>query len=102
MKKLIAVTGIILIGCVCLGAAFAPQQTVETGAAASTDQVENEYIVKAENGKIAIYRTDSDSPLYTTDALVSTPPKADLETLPAGITVRDERELRQILQDYCS
>ena len=59
MKKLIAVTGIILIGCVCLGAAFAPQQTVETGAAASTDQVENEYIVKAENGKIAIYRTAS-------------------------------------------
>ncbi len=102
MKKLIAVTGIILIGCVCLGAAFAPQQAAQTSAAASPDQAESEYLVKAENGKIAIYKTDSDSPLYTTDALVSTLPKADIEKLRAGIAVKDERELRRILQDYCS
>ena len=105
MKKLIAITGIILIGCVCIGAAFAPKDNPVQSTSASpesTEKTDSGYIIRAENGKIAVYRKNASEPLYTTDALVASLPRSDIDRLSSGIEVENERELRLVLQDYCS
>ena len=61
---------------------------------------EIQYTIRAYEGKIGVFREDSDSPNQTLDIPLSTLPQADRDALSAGITVTGNTALRRILEDY--
>lgn len=105
MKKLIGITGIILIGCVCVSSLYAPkanaaftaEQTVQAQASS-----EESFVVKSENNFIVVYRKGESTPYLTTQSRVDSLPKSDIMQLKSGIEVVGEKNLRKLLEDYCS
>ncbi len=104
MKKLIliAVTGVILISCVIIGAA-ATGSAVESGASVSeTAEEEKEFVITSEHGRLVVYRSGENEPFLTTDTFTSSLPRADKRKIDEGIEVKGEENLRRALEDYCS
>ncbi len=103
MKRLVCITGVILIGCVCVMTFFAPQTSAEVQEInqqnLSTEQV---YVIKSENNRIVVYKKGDLSPFLTTNTLTSTLPKSDIMSLNKGIEVIGEIKLKKSLEDYCS
>lgn len=108
MKKLILITGIILISYVVLTAvitsnAAKTKDVQETQAQTTVTQSAVEptvYIVKSEDNRVVVYLNGV---LYLkTDALVSNLPKSDKNRLEEGIVIKSKEELKSILEDYCS
>lgn len=105
MKKLIGITGIILIGCVCVSSLYAPkanaaftaEQTVQAQASS-----EESFVVKSENNFIVVYRNGESTPYLTTQSRADSLPKSDIMQLKSGIEVVGEKNLRKLLEDYCS
>lgn len=60
------------------------------------------YKIKNYNGNIAVFNSESSSPLRITSVTVEELPPADQELLKKGIDVSSEEELITILEDYCS
>ena len=58
-----------------------------------------EYTVKSYEGKIGIF-SENGTLLQVIDVYIKTLPKADRSLLEKGILVRDEAELRSIIEDY--
>lgn len=105
MKKLVLITGIILMVCLFTSVYASPAATVETGAGISEEEKENEnevFVLKSENNRIVVYRFGEEKPYMTTDTLVSTLPKGDIMLLEKGIEVKGEENLRKSLEDFCS
>ena len=104
MKKLICITGIILIGCVCISTIYAPSTMAET----YTEQTQHNtalndvFIIKSENNRIVVYKKGESTPYITTDTLTSGLPKGDILQLQEGIEVKGEAKLKKSLEDYCS
>ena len=106
MKRIICITGIILIACVITGAVVEENkvasadytQTYSTAVTESTPI----YIIKAENGLLTVYRKGEASPYITTETHVSNLPKSDRNILEKGIEVQGDTQLRKALEDYCS
>lgn len=99
MKKLIAVTGVILIAYVVFSAsAGSVPNTGHSGADDAETAVV--YTMRDENGRVVVYRNDD---VYlTTNTRVSDLPKSDRVKLQNGITVFSEKELKRLVEDYCS
>lgn len=112
MKKLIAITAVILFGCLFINSFSATQETENT-----TEQVivyneketSNEngadkqtFIIKAENGEIVVYEKGAASPYMQTGALVKGLPKGDIMRLEKGIEIIGKENLKKYLEDYCS
>lgn len=112
MKKLIAVTAVILFGCFFIGSFSATQdvkkgteQTIiynENETADQSDEFKQVYIIKAENGRLAVYRKGDAKPYMQTDTFVKALPKGDIMRLEKGIEVTGEENLKRYLEDYCS
>ena len=114
MKKLIGITGIILISCVVISVVFAPQMsaesTVESNVNSATNQYERAdgnnskeiYIIKAENDEIVVYEQGQELPLITKKISISSLPKGDILRLKDGIVIIGREKLRRALEDYCS
>lgn len=109
MKKLVLITGIILMVCLFTSVYASPAATVETGAGISEEEKteekgnENEvFVLKSENNRIVVYRFGDETPYMTTDTFVSTLPKGDIMLLEKGIEVKGEENLRKSLEDFCS
>ncbi len=105
MKRLIGITGIILIGCVCISSIFAQPAAADTSDTAKTVQVQTaseEFLLKAENNRLVVYRVGQASPYLTTDTKIDSLPKSDAVALESGVEVHSEQKLRRILEDYCS
>lgn len=106
MKKIICITGIILIACVITGAvieensvtSFAQTEPYSTAVTESTPI----YIIKAENGLLTVYRKGETSPYLTTQTHISNLPESDKNILKKGIEIQGETQLRKSLEDYCS
>ena len=60
------------------------------------------YLVKTYNGKIGIFRAETDKPFRVLDVNVNSLPKADQELLRSGISVQSSEELQTIIEDYVS
>ncbi len=60
------------------------------------------YYVKEYDGKIAVFTDLTKPPVEITDTQVFTFPQADIDLLMAGIKVDSEKELKRLLEDYCS
>ena len=105
MKKLVLITGIILMVCLFTSVYATPAATVGTDATATdVNKVsENEvFVLKSENNHIVVYKFGENTPCMTTDTLVSTLPKGDIMLLEKGIEVKGEENLKKSLEDYCS
>lgn len=112
MKKLIAVTAVILFGCLFIGS-FSATQDVQNGTeqnimyneketADQADEVYQVFIIKAENGRLAVYKKGDTKPYMQTDTFVKALPKGDILRLEKGIEVTGEENLKRYLEDYCS
>lgn len=103
MKKLVAVTGMILISCVCLGSLYTQTGAARPHTAVSAEQTTAEgYYVRDFNGNIAVFVSGSDKPFKVTSTRTSTLPKPDIIKLKNGIYAQNKQELERILEDYCS
>lgn len=113
MKKLIAITAVILFGCLFAGSFSATkdaqnktEQTViyynEKETTGKTDEENQVYIIKAEDGKLTVYEKGGTSPYMQTDTYINTLPKGDILRLEKGIEVTGRENLKKYLEDYCS
>lgn len=112
MKKLIAVTAVILLGCLFIGAFSATQDvkndTKQTGiynekeTAGQTAEVNQVYVIKAENGRLTVYKKGEAKPYMQTDTYIKVLPKGDILRLEKGIEVTGDENLKRYLEDYCS
>lgn len=102
MKKLIVITGIILIGYLLL-ITFASQQTqVPAAVSAQAEQLvaEKEYKIGVSDGRVAVFHNGK---LYLkTETMLSSLPKSDRKRIEKGIEFDSLKELKLLLQDYCS
>ena len=103
MKKLLAVTGIILITCVCAEAVFASPVSADPPPKASSEETQSAgYLLREYNGKIAVFKTGEDKPVKITSTQVASLPKQDAKKLKEGISAATRQELEKALEDYCS
>lgn len=105
MKKLVLITGIILMVCLFTSVYASPAATVGTDVTSAEENKGNEkevFVLKSENNRIVVYRFGENTPYMTTDTLVNTLPKGDIMLLEKGIEVKGEENLKKSLEDYCS
>lgn len=113
MKKLISITGVILIGCVVISVVFGPDTSAETTAEvynqatieqaySQPEKFEDIYILKSENDEIVVYKKGEKSPLLIKKVSVESLPKGDILRLKDGIIIIGREKLRKALEDYCS
>lgn len=105
MKKLVLITGIILMVCLFTSVYAAPAATVGTHVSVTDENKGNEnevFVLKSENNYIVVYKFGENTPYMTTDTLVSTLPKGDIMLLEKGIEVKGEDNLKKSLEDFCS
>ena len=103
MKKLVAITGLVLITCVCVGAAAQTETAPsETAAVAVGTTVPQGYIIRDSGGRIAVFRRGESAPLLVTQTLTESLPRADAKKIREGIEVPDRQTLEKLLEDYCS
>ena len=102
MKKLIciAVTGVILITCVCVSALASSQN--ESSAAAVEQEAPTRYVIKSEGGRLVVYRRGQEKPFMSTETFSANLPRGDADRLEKGVEVEGETALRKTLEDYCS
>lgn len=99
MKKLLIITGAVLIAYVVLISVLTPAPAVPAAAAAPSAP-DAEYVLCEDNGRVAVYRGDT---LYLkTETRVDDLPRADRTRIRQGITVSSLKELKRLLEDYCS
>ena len=105
MKKLVLITGIILMVCLFTSVYAAPAATVGTQVSVTDENKDNKnevFVLKSENNYIVVYKFGENTPYMTTDTLVSTLPKGDIMLLEKGIEVKGEENLKKSLEDFCS
>lgn len=109
MKKIVGLTGVILIACMMISSLFAPVNSAENTSATSDysasqneETGESDYIIKAENGYIVVYKKGENKAYLTTDCRVSNLPKGDALYLEKGIEIKGKENLMKALEDYCS
>lgn len=105
MKKLVLITGIILMVCLFVSVYAAPAATVGTQVSVTDENKGNEnevFVLKSENNYIVVYKFGENTPYMTTDTLVRTLPKGDIMLLEKGIEVKGEENLKKSLEDFCS
>ncbi len=116
MKTLIAVTGSILFICILITSAVLPSSSgaeiqkdtpVPSEMSAEVQQssepsVVTEYTMKEYDNRIAVFENGNEEPIYISNTCVSDLPQADITQLRKGITVSDEKQLKRLIEDYCS
>lgn len=106
MKRLVSITGTILIICLFVGVFFAPSGEAHSTSAVQSEPVstvnEEIYIIKAEDNHIVVYKKGESEPYLNTDTLIDSLPKGDTVYLEKGIEVEGRNNLRKALEDYCS
>ena len=101
MKKLILITGMILIGCTLINLLAAPRPAAAPASQAATREVKRFYLTE-KSGRLAVYRSGEGEPFLVTETVVSSLPRADRAAIRRGIEIEGEDELRRLLEDYCS
>lgn len=104
MKKLLLVTGVLLIAYVVMMTSLSPSARSSEEESVSETIVEtvtqDVYTVLDENGRVSVLLNGAE--YLRTDTVVSSLPKSDQLRLKQGITVTDTNTLKKLLEDYCS
>ena len=115
MKQLIAITGSILFVFILISY-FVPQKeysAVSEGEGSYEVQniIENEkktlddtvtFIVAEYNKRVAVFEKGKKEVIYISDTYVGNLPAEDRKKLKEGIEVSDRRELKRLIEDYCT
>lgn len=112
MKKLLAITGIILLTCIIISSTYrsdnakaAPQQlTSDSQISQASDPPADapRYFLSVYDKKVAAFEAGKDIPFYISDVYINTLPTVDVEMLEKGIYVNDKKALKRLIEDYCS
>ncbi len=103
MKKLVGITGLILIACVCIGTAAAPSPAQEgTAPTAAVTEAAQGYVIGDSDGNIAVFVPGEAAPVMVTQTRTDALPRPDSRRVREGIAVADSSELRRLLEDFCS
>ena len=116
MKRLIALTGILLFICLLISAAAdtvplradatepsSPPASAEKPPAVSTpEKLTVSYVLRSFRNRVAVFEKGSDVPIYITPTRISDLPEEDRRLLRVGITAPDKKALKRLLEDYCS
>lgn len=105
VKKLICITGIILIACTVTGDLFAAEtDTAQTAELSHTEDKREKdvFILKIENGYLNVYYKETGNIYLKTGTLSGNLPKSDVTRLEKGVEIRGKEELRRAVEDYCS
>ena len=102
MKKLLLITGAVLAAYLILTAVISDGSNPPVAETAAYTETLHEggYTVAEYDGRVALFH--SGKPYLITDTPVASLPKADRVRLAEGIDVYSEKELKSILEDYCS
>lgn len=102
MKRLIGITGAVLLTYTVLSATLIPSERSASAAGRQTASVENTamYTAREEDDRIVIYVGERF--LIRTDTSVSSLPKIDRIRLRDGIEFNSDKELKRFMEDYCS
>lgn len=73
-----------------------------TTTSSASSVMQNYYIVREYNGKLAVFKNSDKYPTTIYDVFVFTFPEADKELLKKGIKVTSEHDLRKLIEDYTS
>ncbi|MBQ9674090.1 MAG: hypothetical protein IJV39_05645 [Ruminococcus sp.] len=95
-------TAIILMVLVIISATFQVKTEDLTLTEQKTVITEEVYVLKNDNGRLAVFHEDETEPIITTDTLIENLPYQDQEKLKQGINVTGDKNLRIALEDYCS
>ena len=98
MKKLILFSVLLAVTAAILLAVSAV--TADTSSAQEPQSAGDVYLMRAQDDRLVVYL--GDELILRTDTQVSALPKADRLKLSRGIVVYSEKELRKLLEDYCS
>ncbi|MEY8357674.1 BofC C-terminal domain-containing protein [Anaerotruncus colihominis] len=108
---LLTLIGVIAVSLITIGVVYAlPPQTpsVLTPSDASSEQTVSEdpsnypYLLRAYEGKLAVFTDDLVQPELVFDVYVRTLPELDQEQLSRGIRVKTYDELTSMIEDYIS
>ncbi len=105
MKRLVGITGIILMICLFTSTMFAPQAAQNTEIKQVTKSVnvqEEVFVLKSEDNCLVVYKKGETVPYMITDTSVNNLPKGDIMLLERGIEIEGEKNLKKSLEDYCS
>lgn len=102
MKRLIGITGAILLSYVIASSLLLPGAggMIPTGADIAATEGAAMYTAREEDGRIVICR--GNTALLRTDTQVASLPKIDRMRLREGIDLFSEEELKSFMEDYCS
>lgn len=106
MKRLVSITGSILIICLMVSVFLAPSGEAHSANTVQSETVstntEEIFIIKAADNHIVVYKKGESEPYLNTDTLIDSLPKGDIVYLEKGIEVKGRNNLRKALEDYCS
>lgn len=112
MKALIITTGSILLLCLTINARLtAAEHTGAPEAAAaplsgmvesSEVQADTHFVLKEYHQKVAVFSSDSKTPVYISETPVTILPAADQERLQSGIITATRSEMLRCLEELCS
>ena len=102
LKKLIIITGMILVAYLILMTAAAPAATTQDTAPVTSREgdAENGYIIGVSEGRVTVFR--GEDTVVRTETKLSDLPKSDRVKLEEGIYIDSLKELKERLEDYCS
>ena len=101
MKKLVGITGLILIACVCIGAAAVPPAEMPEPEIRATEPAPS-YVIRDSGGNIAVFLQGESAPVMVTQTRTDALPRQDSRRVKEGISVEGRQELEKLLEDYCS
>lgn len=104
MKQYVAfiITALVLLSSVIVSANFELKTDEIVNTQNNTTVIQQVYILKNSNGHLAVFKANENSPIITTDTLISDLPYDDQNKLLTGIRVTGDKNLRIALEDYCS
>ncbi len=77
-------------------------QNITNNVKTSTQTKTQTYVIKNYEGKISVFEKGKSTPFRVTDTLTSKLPQKDQEILQNGIEVNSQKDVSNILEDFCS
>lgn len=107
---LLTLIGIIVVSLITIGAAYAiPQKAPPdianpsvSSAVSLEDTTAYPYLLRAYDGKLAVFTTNLVEPDMVFDVYIKTLPEYDREQLERGVRVPDYESLTALIEDYIS
>lgn len=90
---------LVLVGTI---SALTPDTVQQEQTAETAPSNANGYIIKNFQGKVAVFRSGDEILMNITDTEINSLPDFDKQQLQIGVYAANERELKRLLEDYCS